>query len=123
MKQHLIVLLLALALLVMAGCGGTGTGSPLDGSAPIFSFTGTVVEVRDAYLLVEPLEGESVRSSADLFEVPLAGESFVTATEWTVGMTVEITFDGTILESYPAQLGRVYSVSAVETESSEKTEG
>lgn len=123
MKQHLIVLLLALALLVMAGCGGTGTGSPLDGSAPSFSFTGMVVEVRDTYLLVEPPEGESVRSSADLFEVPLTGEGFVTATEWTVGMTVEVAFDGTILESYPAQLDRVYSVSAVETESSEKTEG
>lgn len=123
MKQYFIVLLLALALFLMAGCGGTGTGLPLDGAAPMHSFTGTVVEVHDASLLVEPLEGEGVRSSSGLFTVPLIGENLGTATGWAVGMTVEVTFDGTILESYPAQLGRVYSVSVVEAESSYEAEG
>ena len=65
------------------------------------TFAATILEKTDGGVLVEPLEGEKERKSSDKI-------SFATSTleniQVSVGDVVEITYDGTIMESYPAQI-------------------
>lgn len=96
--------------------GGVDTAVPgdspeLDGQA-WNTFRAKVLEVREGGLLVEPLEGEAVRNSADRIVVS-TGE-LETLPELDAGDVVEIAFDGSVMESYPAQLGEVYSVALAE---------
>lgn len=74
-------------------------------------FVGTVVEVSENSLLIEPLEGEGETRSSDRITL---GMSKMEDLELTEGDVVEITYNGIILESYPAQLDEVYSVELVE---------
>ena len=60
-----------------------------------------VLECGEGWVLVEPLEGETERNSSNKI-------TFSTGTlediPVTVGTKVEITYDGQIMESYPAQI-------------------
>lgn len=64
-------------------------------------FYGKIIESTDNYIIVEPNEGEEVRKSADKISIPLVenNDEF-----YIVGTNVKITYDGTIMESYPAQV-------------------
>lgn len=75
-------------------------------------FTATVLEVHEGYLLVEPAEGESIRSSADRIQVSLTelGELW----DIQVGERIAVTWAGMILESYPAQLSQVLEITPAE---------
>ena len=77
------------------------TGDTGDAAAET-TFGATVLEVHDGWLLVEPLEGEDILSSADRFMVSLAGVEEIPDLE--AGVEVAVTFDGMIRESYPAQV-------------------
>lgn len=72
-------------------------------------FQATVIEATDSFLLVEPVDGSPELASSDQFSVPNA-EKLALQT----GDTVEIAYNGEILESYPAQLGEVYKITLVE---------
>ncbi len=65
------------------------------------SFYGKVIEVNSSYLIVEPNEGEEERQSSDKFYIKLKNNDII----YKVGTNVKITYDGIILESYPAQIG------------------
>ena len=73
-----------------------------------------ITGVEDASFLVEPVEGASELSSCDLFRVPIT--NMPPSPEPQVGNIVEISYDGSILESYPAQFGTVYSMRVVSQE-------
>jgi len=73
-----------------------------------------ITEVEDRSFLVTPVEGASELSSSDLFRVPITNMS--PSPEPQVGDILEITYDGSILESYPAQFGTVYSMRVVSQE-------
>jgi len=76
-----------------------------------FSFQATVLEVHDTYLLVEPAEGAWERSSSDKIEVSLQDK-----TSWPVpqvGDTVNVFYNGELMETYPARVGKVYRVEIV----------
>lgn len=75
-------------------------------------FTATVLEVHGTYLLVEPTEGESILSSADRIEVPLAGLEDLWDIQ--VGDRIAVTWAGTVMETYPARLSRVLELVLVE---------
>lgn len=64
-------------------------------------FYGKVVEANASYIIVEPNEGEEERNSADKISIGLGECNDVI---YTVGTNVKITYDGTIMESYPAQV-------------------
>lgn len=64
-------------------------------------FYGKVVESDKNHILVEPNEGEEVRASADKISVALEENSDYI---YEVGANVKITYNGTILETYPAQV-------------------
>ena len=68
-------------------------------------FAAAVLEVSDAWILVEPLEGEEILASADRFLVSTADVE--EPPELKEGDEILITFDGFIRESYPAQITAV----------------
>ena len=70
-----------------------------------------ITEVENGSFLVEPVEGASELSSSDLFRVPIT--NMPPSPEPRVGDVIEITYDGSILESYPAQFGTIYSMRVV----------
>ena len=71
-----------------------------------------VLEVHERYILVEPLEGEEIRRTADRITVS-TGE-LEDLPELEAGDLVVVAFGGGVMESYPAQLGEVYSVELAE---------
>ena len=67
----------------------------------VYSFTATVLEIGEDYVLVEPIEGEMERSSSDkisfgIKELPEIGAK--------VGSMVEVLYNGLIMELYPAKI-------------------
>ena len=64
-------------------------------------FTAQVIEYTDNWVLVEPLEGEAERSSADKISF---GTQNLDSLDIQVGTKVVITYGGEIMESYPAQI-------------------
>ena len=77
-----------------------------------------ITEVEDGSFLVAPVEGASELSSSDLFRVPIM--NMPPSPEPRVGDVIEIIYDGSILESYPAQFGTIYSMRVVSREDSLK---
>ena len=87
-----------------------------DDTAVEYRFTATVLEVNEAYLLVEPAEGSRERNSADKIEVPLKKINAWPVPQ--VGDLVTVFYNGELQETYPARITQVYRVeinAAVET--------
>ncbi len=76
------------------------------------TFRATVVEVNGDDILVSPLEGESELNSSDQFSIN--GTSVQGTSLLQVGDVLEITYNGEILETYPAQLGKIYTIAKIE---------
>ena len=79
-----------------------------------------ITEVENGSFLVAPVEGASELSSSDLFRVPVT--NMPPSPEPRVGDVIEIAYDGSILESYPAQFGTIYSMRVVSQENSPEIE-
>jgi len=73
-----------------------------------------ITEIEDHSFLVAPVEGSWELSSSDLFRVPIT--NMPASPDPQVGDIMEITYDGSILESYPAQFGTVYSIRVISQE-------
>ena len=65
------------------------------------SFFGKVVESEASYIIVEPNEDEEERKSADKISISLGEYNDAL---YMVGTNVKITYNGSIMESYPAQV-------------------
>ena len=76
------------------------------------TFQATILEIRDGYYLVEPVDGSTELKSADQITVPMTNMNL--SPEPKVGDVLEIEYDGSIAESYPAQITNVYSMRIVE---------
>lgn len=110
-KQLLLILTLSLILAVTACRTSSGRGSEVDENGKA-TFQATILEVRDGYYLVEPVDGSTELNSADLITVPITNIN--PSPELEVGDVLEIEYDGSIAESYPAQITNVYSIRIVE---------
>ena len=66
-----------------------------------YSFFGTVIESTSKYIIVEPNENENIRKSADKISIGLGEYNDAL---YEIGTNVKITYDGTVMESYPAQI-------------------
>lgn len=74
-------------------------------------FKGTVLEVNENNLLVEPFPEEAVSNSANKISVSIAEkEVLVDNTPIRVGDKVLIYYDGMLQETFPAQVNGVYAV-------------
>lgn len=109
MKRVWNILLAALLVAVLTACAASEP--PADaGNETVF--WARVLSVEDGAMLVEPVEGSAELASADRISVTL--EHMAPSPEPQVGDIVEITYNGEILESYPAQLGAVYGITVAE---------
>lgn len=71
-------------------------------------FYPVVEEIGDGHMTVVPNEDTPERASSDKITVPI--QHMDSSKEPVVGDVVEISYNGVILESYPAQLGEVYRI-------------
>lgn len=90
--------------------GATGDDSGVDQGAAVEEtvFTATVLEAGDGYLLVEPVEGDAMLATAD--KIMVSTNDVAVPDGVAEGAVVEITFDGLIRESYPAQISGVTEI-------------
>lgn len=79
------------------------------------SFFGKVIESTASYIIVEPNEDEDIRKSSDKISISLGEYNDAI---YEVGTNVKITYDGTIMESYPEQV----KVTKIEVKSTENFE-
>lgn len=110
-KQVLAILVLSLILTVTA-CGTSSGGESEFVGNEKATFQATILEIHDGYYLVEPVAGSTELNSADQITVPMTNMN--PSPEPEVGDILEIEYDGSIAESYPAQITNVYSISVVE---------
>ena len=105
MKKYITLFLVICCVFTLVACKAASK------EEDVHSFEATVLEVHDAYLLVEPAEGAWERSSADKIEVSLQDK-----TSWPipqVGDTVNVFYNGELMETYPGRVGKVYRVEIV----------
>lgn len=129
MKKNLYSMICLCSLVSMMLCAcekqqigtaaeGTATIEASEKSAETVTFQATVAELTGSGILVEPIEGSWELSSANLFWIPN-----IENIDLHLGDTVEIEYDGEIMETDPAQLGKVYSIKITkETEDSQSQE-
>lgn len=86
--------------------GSLADGCPGKGA----EFEARVIQVNENFLLIEPSEGEEELRSSDQISVSAddAGEL-----DLKEGDIIRVTYNGEIMETYPARLGEVYSIEAV----------
>ena len=106
-KTKNLIISILIPLLILSGCATTVTPNNVHREP---HFAGVVVEVHDGAILVRANDGEDVRMSSDLFYVSTDTELYSPA-EFNVGDEVVVFYDGYIMESYPAQISRVYMIS------------
>ena len=67
-----------------------------------YSFCGTITQVEKNLFFVEPDEGEEIRKSSDL--IMIGKLKLDTNVKDEVGKRIRIFYDGTVMETYPAQI-------------------
>ena len=80
-----------------------------------FSFSATIIEIEKHSLLIEPVKGSAELSSSDRISIPI--EYMPKSPTPKVGDIISIQYNGEIMESYPAQLGEIYDIRFIETDS------
>lgn len=78
------------------------------------SVQGTVESVEEGAILLAADETEEERASSDQFLVSLDAEYSDSVTHFYEGDRVTVYYDGTIAESYPAQINQVYAITLLE---------
>ena len=79
------------------------------------SFSAAIIEADEHSLLVEPVEGSAELSSSDRISIPI--EYMPKSPTPKVRDIISIQYNGEIMESYPAQLGEIYDIRFIETDS------
>lgn len=67
-----------------------------------YSFCGTITQVEDNLFFVEPDKNEEIRKSAD--KIMVGKLKLDTNVKFEVGERIKITYDGDVMETYPAQI-------------------
>ena len=69
-----------------------------------YEFVATIIGVYDSAILVEPEEGSNERKSSDKISMGITRPTNEINDFYVVGNKVKITYNGVIMESYPAQI-------------------
>lgn len=69
-----------------------------------YQFVGTIIEANDNSIIVEPEEGSNERKSSDKISMKITRPTNGINDFYVVGNKVKITYNGNIMESYPAQI-------------------
>ena len=78
----------------------------------MITFQASVIEKNNDAVTVKPADGSPELDSADQFYI--SNVSNEENPELQIGDLVEISYNGEIMESYPAQLGEVYKITVIE---------
>lgn len=92
------------ALLALTLCVSICACTPQEQEQEEISFVATVLEINGDIVLVAPVEGQPERNSADKISF---GISKLEQLEVVPGDTVQITYTGGIMETYPARINAV----------------
>ena len=107
MKKVLALIFALICIASLAACGGK-SGKDFDKPDDLYQFEATILEVHDAHFLVEPSKDSQEARSSD--KIVVSTQNADPAVQWQVGDLIVITYDGIIMETYPAQLHQVYKV-------------
>lgn len=113
MRKYITIILASICVLSIIGCGESSSST----------FKAIILEITDNSYLVEPVEGSNELRSAD--QIMVAMKNLDPSLEPEVGDVIKIKYRGTIMETYPAQIGDVISIKVVkeaETGESIKTD-
>ncbi|WFA09300.1 DUF3221 domain-containing protein [Tissierella sp. Yu-01] len=111
MKRMVTTFLMIFCLsTLLSGCGKVTNHDSNKSNSD--TFTGTILEINEESILVEPLEGEDILKSADKISVNTKGIEL--PEDFIEGNVVEIIYSGEILESYPAQINDVSGINIVD---------
>ena len=83
-------------------------GEPITQEASATAFLAEILEIWDNCYLVRPVSDSRELSSADKIVVPM--QNMEPSPEPRVGDILQIHYDGYLMETYPAQIGTVYSI-------------
>lgn len=116
-KLYSVIYFCCLVSLMLCACGKQGNPIELPNKEDIsadnvpetVTFQATVVEATNNSILVKPIDGSAELNSSDKFSVPNDEQL-----ELQIGDLIEITYNGDILELYPAQFGEVYKITLIE---------
>lgn len=101
------ILYLLLLSILLAGCAKTLNMNTVVDKP---NFSGIVDEVYVQSILVRVNKDEDAIQSSDLMSVSLDVELKDSMTHFEIGDEVRVYYDGTIAESYPAQINKVYAI-------------
>lgn len=95
--KRIILSLALIFVLLLSACSGLAA----DGPGGEMNFDGQILEIYDGGVLVEPVEGEDIRSSSDKISFSTDELDDIGA---QMGDTVTVRYSGEVMESYPAQV-------------------
>ncbi|MBR2247481.1 MAG: DUF4362 domain-containing protein [Bacilli bacterium] len=98
MKKVLLVVLSLILMLVLVACSNNSN------NVYTTSFKARIIESNGDTVIVEPLENEDIRRSADKISVGIGNVKKYVPEVLPEGTLVEIVYDGNINETYPAQI-------------------
>ena len=109
-NKNILFIVCLIALLCLAGCNDSPNTNIVnepnnqqeENNIQEVSFKAEIIEIFDNSILVKPLEGEDEMKSSDKISVSISNISV--NFNFIIGQTIEITYDGMIAESYPAQI-------------------
>jgi len=102
MKKFSYVLIYVLITLFLCACSSNNVPSDA------VSFQATVTEITDNSMLVRPVDGSDELNSSVSFSIALSNLSDTSSLQ--IGDTLEISYNGDILETYPATLAKIYRI-------------
>ena len=107
MKKLIILVSFLICAVFLVACEGK-TGKDHDLPEDMYQFEAKILEVHEGFFLVEPsADSQESKSSS---QITVSRQNADPDLEWKVGDTILITYDGQIMETYPAQLGQVYKI-------------
>lgn len=110
MKKLIALMLVFSCVICLVACDNK-SGKDFDKVEDKYQFDATILEIHDNHFLVEPCAGMNELKSSD--KIVVSTQNADKAIDWKVGDLVLITYDGVILETYPAKLNQVYKLEKV----------
>lgn len=119
MKKYISLILVLILVFSLTACSDKPTTNVIEKpnnnqqvETNTVSFNAVILEILDGSILVEPVEGSNELKSADKISVNYKNlEIHFNLIE---GQTIKIEYDGSIAESYPAQINGTVSIELVE---------
>lgn len=106
-KTIFLIVLLILTIIIIAAVNKIIIGN--DDKTEEVTFNAIVLENKGTSILVNPEDGSPELNSSDkiVVRVPVDNASLKDLSEFTEGSKVKITYNGMIMESYPAQINAI----------------